>query len=242
MGVKSLLTYNEIEDIGEYAIANYDKKKHRTNYLCVDIEGFMTEALKLIIQYENIAEDNPGKIAFLSDGIRKLNVKRNNKKMQVLFPKDTVVIDNYYLDPEYSAQLRFHMAHEAAHKLIELHVPVRSTAYFHCELDAGVEIPMDELHEVFSMMELYANRLAAVLLMPKSLVMRNLKKHHNGEPVKLYGTSIIAQDDKLAMMRMADSMGVSYTALFNRMRELDIFDRRDGDEYMEQLLGVKDNG
>ena len=64
----------------------------------------------------------------------------------------------------------------------------------------------------------------------------------NGEPVKLYGTSIIAQDDKLAMMRMADSMGVSYTALFNRMRELDIFDRRDGDEYMEQLLGVKDNG
>lgn len=127
-------------------------------------------------------------------------------------------------------------------KLIELHVPVRSTAYFHCELDAGVEIPMDELHEVFSMMELYANRLAAVLLMPKSLVMRNLKKHHNGEPVKLYGTSIIAQDDKLAMMRMADSMGVSYTALFNRMRELDIFDRRDGDEYMEQLLGVKDNG
>lgn len=25
--------------------------------------------------------------------------KRNNKKMQVLFPKDTVVIDNYYLDP-----------------------------------------------------------------------------------------------------------------------------------------------
>lgn len=162
--------------------------------------------------------------------------------MQVLFPKDTVVIDNYYLDPEYSAQLRFHMAHEAAHKLIELHVPVRSTAYFHCELDAGVEIPMDELHEVFSMMELYANRLAAVLLMPKSLVMRNLKKHHNGEPVKLYGTSIIAQDDKLAMMRMADSMGVSYTALFNRMRELDIFDRRDGDEYMEQLLGVKDNG
>ena len=202
--MKSLLTYDEIEDIGEYAIANYDKKKHRTNYLCVDIEGFMTEALKLIIQYENIAEDNPGKIAFLSDGIRKLNVKRNNKKMQVLFPKDTVVIDNYYLDPEYSAQLRFHMAHEAAHKLIELHVPVRSTAYFHCELDAGVEIPMDELHEVFSMMELYANRLAAVLLMPKSLVMRTLKKHHNGEPVKLYGTSIIAQDDKLAMMRMPD--------------------------------------
>ena len=92
------------------------------------------------------------------------------------------------------------------------------------------------------MLELYANRLAAVLLMPKSLVMRTLKKHHNGEPVKLYGTSIIAQDDKLAMMRMADSMGVSYTALFNRMRELDIFDRRDGDEYMEQLLGVKDNG
>lgn len=176
--MKSLLTYDEIEDIGEYAIANYDKKKHRTNYLCVDIEGFMTEALKLIIQYENIAEDNPGKIAFLSDGIRKLNVKRSNKKMQVLFPKDTVVIDNYYLDPEYSAQLRFHMAHEAAHKLIELHVPVRSTAYFHCELDAGVEIPMDELHEVFSMMELYANRLAAVLLMPKSLVMRTLKKHH----------------------------------------------------------------
>lgn len=65
------MTYNEIEDIGEYAIANYDKKKHRTNYLCVDIEGFMTEALKLIIQYENIAEDNPGKIQNAEDAVER---------------------------------------------------------------------------------------------------------------------------------------------------------------------------
>lgn len=237
--MNSLLNYEEIEDIGELAIASYSKKTRRGSFRCVDIEGFLTEALKLKLVYETIAEDNPDKVAFLSDGKQKLWVKRGGKRIQVLYPKDTVVIDSYFLNEDMSAQLRFNMAHEAAHKLIELHVPARSTAHFHSELSAGSEIPVGEMHEIFSMIELYANRLAAVLLMPRSLVIRVLKDFNGGKLIRVYSTSIIPQSDKLAMLGMADTMGVSYTALFNRLKELKLLEYHDGEEYMEQLLEGK---
>ena len=62
--MNSLLNYEEIEDIGELAIASYSKKTRRGSFRCVDIEGFLTEALKLKLFYETIAEDNPDKVTW----------------------------------------------------------------------------------------------------------------------------------------------------------------------------------
>ena len=52
----------------------------------------------------------------------------------------------------------------------------------------------------------------------------------------LYENGILSQDQKLLIQKMADMMGVSYTAFFNRLSELDLFERRPVEEYLHSGL------
>ena len=52
----------------------------------------------------------------------------------------------------------------------------------------------------------------------------------------LYDGGIPSQDVKLMIQRMADAMGVSYTAFFNRLKELKLFEIRPLEEYIHQNL------
>lgn len=92
--MKKFTTYSEIENLCEAMIKDFMKRKYYTNAHCVDIEAFVTEYLGIPIVYETFAEPDPGRIGFLSDGIRPLWVVRGNEKKQVLFPKNTVVLKN----------------------------------------------------------------------------------------------------------------------------------------------------
>ena len=87
-----------------------------------DIEGFITDFLKLPILYEAFAEDDPSKIGFLSDGITPLIVYRAGKKTPVVFPKDTIVIERFLQRSDESGRRRFTLAHEAAHFILNRHV------------------------------------------------------------------------------------------------------------------------
>ena len=93
--MKKFTTYSEIENLCEAMIKDFMKRKHYTNAHCVDIEAFVTEYLGIPIVYETFAEPDPGRIGFVSDGIRPLWVVRGNEKKQVLFPKNTVVLEKY---------------------------------------------------------------------------------------------------------------------------------------------------
>lgn len=72
-------------------------KTKRYDTHCVDIEGLVTDYLGLTVVYENIAEDDPNKIAFLSNGKRPLLVFREGKRVQVVFSKNTAVLDKVLL-------------------------------------------------------------------------------------------------------------------------------------------------
>ena len=48
----------------------------------------------------------------------------------------------------------------------------------------------------------------------------------------LYENGILSQDQKLLIQKMADTMGVSYTAFFYRLSELGLFERRPVEEYL----------
>ena len=52
--------------------------------------------------YEQIAENDPDKIGFASDGVRPLVVKSS-----VIFPKDTVVLETLLLNPSKKTRRRF---------------------------------------------------------------------------------------------------------------------------------------
>lgn len=236
--MKSFTSYEELENLCEAMIKDFFRQKGYTNVLCVDIEAFVTEYLGTPVVYETFAEEDPGKIGFLSDGARPLLVRRGSITTEVVFPPDTIVIDAFLLHEQESARKRFTIAHEGAHHLLGRHVPVQTNfaAAFHNEYDNEQAYTKEALREMLSINESFANRGGACFLMPQFLVLRALARFNASKPVIVYEGKVLAQSQKLLVQRMADAMGVSYTAFFNRLRELRMFEHRPIEEYVHSEL------
>lgn len=236
--MKRFTSNDEIEDLCEAMIKDFFKSKHYTNVNCVDIEAFVREYLGVPIVYEAFAEPDPGRIGFMSDGKRPLLVKRGSKTEQVLFPARTAVIDKFLLSPRESARKRFVIAHEGAHDVLDRHIPLQAnpTAAFHSEYDREVAYSSDMLREMLNINEYFTNRAAACFLMPRFLMQRALKRHNDSRKVIIYDNGILAQNQKVLIQKMADSLGVSFTAFSNRLMELDLYERRPIEEYLHGSL------
>ena len=116
--MKTLVSNKEIEEVGESLMLKYLLGK-KPPLRCIDIEDFITDFLHLPIVYTTIAEEDRDKIGFISDGIYPLQVMREGRREKVIYPKGTIVIDRFFLQPDKSAQRRFTLAHEAAHVIFE---------------------------------------------------------------------------------------------------------------------------
>lgn len=234
--MKSLASYSELDELGEALIKDYMKKTGQTKSLCVDIEGFITEYLKLPILYETFSEDDPGKIAFLSNGESPLWIKRNGIRQQVVFPKNTIVIDPVLLSVSESARLRFSMAHEGSHFVINKHIPGQNAACFRSIFDGEAKYEFDDLKRIFSLNESLTDRLSAAFLMPHFLVTRVLDHFSVKNKLTVYGSYTFPEEDKLLINKMADSMGVSYSSFVKRLKELKLLNQRDMSEYIQNKL------
>lgn len=209
--MRSYISFGELEELGETIVREYLRKTKRYNALCVDIEGLVTDYLGLTVVYENIAEDDPNKIAFLSNGKRPLWVSRNGERMQVVFPKGTVVMDKVLLHENESSRRRFTLGHEGAHSVIAKQNPMQDVGCFHNEFDPERVYTIKEQKELMSFSETQADRLSSVFLMPRFILRKVMKKYkcENGLPV--YGWNVFAPEDKLKLRKMADCMGVFFT-------------------------------
>lgn len=231
--MKRFTTYEEIENLCEAMIKDFMRRKHYTNSRCVDIEAFVTEYLGIPIIYETLAEPDPGRIGFFSDGKRPVWIRRENKKTQVVFPERTAVIEKYLQRPNEIGRKRFTIAHEGAHYILEKHIPIQSKAAFHSDFDGEMVYSREMLCEMMSINEALTNRAAACCLMPQFLVQRNLNRHNGGNPLIAYDGYVLSQNQKLVIQKMADAMGVNYSPLFNRLKELELFEAHPIDEYLQ---------
>ena len=236
--MKKFTTNDEIESLCEAMIKDFFKSRHYTNVLCVDIEGFVEEYLGIPIVYETFAEADPGRIGFLADGKRPLTVRREGMTQQIVFPQRTAVIESFLLSPKESARKRFTIAHEGAHDVINRHIPAQASpaAAFHSEFDTEMNYPRDMLKEMLSVNESFTNRAAACLLMPGFLVERALKRYNDSKKVIIYEGGVLAQDQKFLIQKMANAMGVSYSAFRIRLMELDQYEIRPVEEYLHAGL------
>lgn len=237
--MKNLSSFEELEELGEAIIKEYLKHAKLTESFCIDIEGFLISYLGLDLVYDNFAETDCGRIGFLSDGVRKLWVYHDHKRIQVLYPKDTVVLDNILLRDNESGRHRFSMAHEAAHKVLEKHIPKQTMPCFHSVFDTEASYTQEELQQAFSWNELLADRLGAIFLMPRFLVDKAIKKYSDKSYFIVYGNSIFTENDKIAIHKIANCMGVSYTAFVIRLRELDLLEHHDISEYIGSNLHLE---
>ena len=236
--MKKFTTNDEIESLCEAMIKDFFKSRHYTNVLCVDIEGFVEEYLGIPIVYETFAEADPGRIGFLADGKRPLSVRREGMTQQIVFPQRTAVIESFLLSPKESARKRFTIAHEGAHDVINRHIPAQASpaAAFHSKFDPEMNYPRDMLKEMLSVNESFTNRAAACLLMPGFLVERALKRYNDAKKVIIYEGGVLAQDQKFLIQKMANAMGVSYSAFRIRLMELDQYEVRPVEEYLHAGL------
>lgn len=234
--MRSYISNDELEEIGETIVKAYLTKTKRTDALCVDIEGLVTDYLGLTVVYENIAEDDPNKIAFLSNGKKPLCVARNGKRAEIIFPKNTAILDKFLLREQESSRRRFTLGHEGAHSVIAKQNPMQDVGCFHNEFDPERHYTVEEQRALLAFSEMQADRLSSVFLMPRFILKKVMTKYgcENGLPV--YGWSVFAPEDKQKLRKMADCMGVSHQALVIRLKTLGLLIPHDLTEYLEKGL------
>ncbi len=193
----------------------------------------------LKIEYAAFAEEDAGKIGFLANGETPLLIYQEGKIIPFVFPKDTIVLDKILLAEREQGRRRFTMAHEASHYILERMRQAPGAAHFHTEYDSERVYSTKELSQMFASVEWQADTMGASLLMPKFIMEHALNKFTKSMPIKVYGDTTITGRDKSIIRNMANYLGVSYTALFIRLKNLNMLEYHDISEYIsnELLLG-----
>lgn len=234
--MKSFVSTSEVNELCEALVLDYVKGNSKS--FCVDIEGFITEYLKLNIVYAPFAEDDLTKEGFLSDGIHPVRIYMNGRKEDHVFPKYTIVLDQYLLHEAESGRRRFTLAHEAGHYLLCRHNPEQTVPSYRRTFDAEREYTKREIEEMFSLNEFWADKMAACLLMPEFIVKKAVNKYYKNKKVAVYGNSIFAPKDKIRLRKMADEIGVSFSALIIRLKHLNYVEYHETSEYIDKYLQV----
>lgn len=200
----------------------------------IDIDG-IARFLGLQVQYEHIAEDELDKIGFVSNGSYPLSVLRQNQRVGIVFPKDTIILDSFLQRPVENCRRRFVLAHEISHILINRADPLHNPACFDREYDGERHYNLQELQERLNLGECQANSMAAMLLMPMPLLQNTLRRHLRRSRLPIYGESVLLPSTKPAIHAMADELGVSFSALLIQLKKHNLVDHREITEYFQKM-------
>ena len=80
--------------------------------------------------------------------------------------------------------------------------------------------------------------LSKMYAMPRKIIENALAKYNQSNPIKVYGDNTITSKDKAVIRRMAAYIGVSYTALVIRLRDMGLFEYHNILEYISNELNL----
>lgn len=232
----------EIDEICEGLIRQYEGNAYGTRP--IDIVDFAVRYFGLKIMYVSIAEDDMSKLSFLSDGKTPIKVHYQGCVQRGTFPEKTILVDSFLKRPNERSRRLFCIAHEVFHYIESILSNSPVVAAFHTEYDNTQCYPVDELKAIMSIRECQADRGAAALLMPPRLLKNACIRFANNEPIRIYGENVFSAKDKEILQDIADYLGVSYTALVIRMKQLKYFEKHKFEEYIttEMHLGKRKAG
>jgi len=188
----------------------------------IDIDSFVLNYLHCTVVYESIAAKS-NCLGFVSDGVTKIRIYRNGRKRDVVYDRDTIVLDKYLTTPGNESKRRFVLGHEAGH-VITSRIYGNQAAYHNHAFDAEANFNQQLLTDEFSIYEIQADRISACLLMPKHIVLKYLETYLNTHKVTRYENYGISKYDQSMLLRIANEMKVSITALMIRLKELNLIE------------------
>ncbi len=202
----------------------------------IDIEDFIRRFLRSTVIYEIIAENDKDRIGFTGDGKCPLCVMKNGKPKEIIYPRNTIVLDKYLLTPGEENHRRFVLGHEAGH-IIANRINPDNPACFHHFMDrTKTEYTINDLKDRYNIGEWQANTIAAALLMPRYVMRNTLKRFNGGRRLPIYGDNIFHPREKAILNKMATSLQVSHSALVIRLRDLDMLSKHNVSEYIQKEL------
>ena len=225
------LSNASIDELGNGLVKNYTDISKSKGF-SVDIVGFVTKYLKLPIIYHKFAEDDMSKLGFISDGKTPLLIFSAGKRLKKIFPKGTIVIEEFLCGERERGRRRFTIAHEAAHYIVDKSL---LTASFHREFDTEQTYSTNDLKAIFSINEANVDRLAGAILMPEFMIKSYLLKHQREMGITVYDNCFIRPEDNIFLQRMANAMQVSFTALQIRITQLGLYEKRALNEYITEI-------
>lgn len=86
------------------------------------------------------------------------------------------------------------------------------------------------------MAETQADKLAAALLMPRFIVEIALTDFNSGNRIWIFVTQVFVPEERTTINKMAAQIGVSYTALLIRLKQLGMLEYHPLEEYLESGL------
>ena len=211
----------------------------------IEVEKIIPLYFKLRILYVSIAENDPNKLSFLSDGVTPITVYHDGCVQKGTFPERIILLDKILKRPTERNRRYFCIAHEVFHYIesILMNSPVVSA--FHTEFDNNQNYQLDELAAIMNIRECQADRGAAALLMPATLLRNTCVQFTGNKPLRLYGENVFTSKDKEILQDIAEYLGVSFTALIIRMKQMKLFEKHRMDEYITtemHLYGGKAGG
>ena len=193
-----IFSYEELDELGEGLIRQYlGKEAERT--CCVDIEGFVTDFLKLPLLYRSFAEEDSDKIGFIADGVTPLRVYEGGTVVRRVYPRGTIVIERCLRREHESGRRRFTISHECAHYIMDRAVP---SAAFHREFDGERAYTQEDFKNLFSFRETQVDRMGAALLMPRFMVRNVVSMYGCTDRIPVYGDRKLSPD---VSRRLSDS-------------------------------------
>lgn len=203
----------------------------------IDIDS-VARFLGLPALYEQIMEEDMDKIGFLSNGSYPLYLNRQNQRVGVVFPKDTIILDSFLQRPTENCRRRFVLAHEISHVLINRADPLHNPACFDRDYDNERKYSFQELQERLNLGECQANTMAALLLMPKPLLESALHRNARRKRIPIYGECVLLPNTKPAVNAMADELGVSFSALLIQLKKYNMVEHHDIQEYVLKMRQI----
>lgn len=190
----------------------------------IDIDNFVLNFLHCTIVYENIAARS-NCLGFASNGVDTICINRNGRKKEVVYPRDTIILDSYLMTSGNESKRRFVLGHEAGH-VITNRIYGNQAAYHNHAFDKEANYNQQLLMGEFNIYETQADRISACLLMPKNILLKYLETYLNSHKVIRYENHGISLYDQSMLKKIASEMKVSITALMIRLKELNLIEVR----------------